>query len=355
MWLIHLFVAKTAREIRNEAREEIVKKEIVNNSQLEIQVLRQHLIKSENKFNAPAVAAANKDRSLHQVGTVTKQGKQADWFKKDNQNVYYNGENRGFQDPAKNYAVIEDLQKREVIAAEFLRFFIPETPKYRIIDGKVEVISKKVGLNRADGNYAGEIKALAEHKPGIEDVLQQNKELAKEFYKIQIASALIGSYDSHLNNIMYSKDKNGKETLYPIDFGASCLDMKTFLDGEFGQKAENTIYRILNHKDANPEAFKEAIYEVSKVWNEKEGEIKEHIRKCCKALDVPDAEQNKLFEMINANKQFMSNQQTITHQKRNHQITSTLEPIIIIGEHQIAEYENRQNNLEQGAEPGFVI
>ncbi len=72
-------------------------------------------------------------------------------------------------------AVIKDIKAREVIAAEFLRFFIPETPKYRSINNTTEVISKKVGLNREDGTYAGEIKTFGDALDADANILQKTQ------------------------------------------------------------------------------------------------------------------------------------------------------------------------------------
>lgn len=215
------------------------------------------------------------------------------------------------------------------------------------------MIAKKVGLNREDGTYAGEIKTFEEYgndNPSeIKQKLKNNKELAKQYYKIQIASALIGSYDSHLSNVMYSKDKNGKETLYPIDFGASCLDMQQLLNFNERQAAANTTKYLAEFKDANQQALKEAIYEVSKVWVEKEKEITEHLKNSCKALGVEDAEYKNLTQVIDANKTFMMKDIKVTKGVYERSVNRTL-PSLLMGQHQLQEYE-RQNNRGQGAAP----
>ena len=93
------------------------------------------------------------------------------------------------------------------------------------------------------------------------------------------------------------------------------------------------------------------MYEVSKVWLEKEKEIKEHLKNSCKALEVSENEYKKLIEVIDANKEFMMKVIEVTQDVYGQAVNRTLPPLIM-GQHQIAEYEKQK---QQVAAPGIQI
>ncbi len=339
-WLIRLFVTQTARECRNEAARARYNQEIKAERQyqsanieycanMEIEVLRKHLRKQDTNLNATE-DPKKQDGSLHKVQIVNKQGRNAEWVKKNNSELDLDMAKLNFN------SAITDLSKRETLVAEFMRFFIPETPKYRMVDTQL-IISKKVGLNREDGTYAAEIKTCAKV-----EISEMDKRITKAIFKIWITSALVGNYDCHLDNIMYSKDQNGEEKVYPIDFGASCVEMeKMFTEYSteenqyLGQKAENTLFYLGKNFGKNFSAFKDAVYEISTIWHKQKNEIIKHIQKVGMALEIPKAEVDKLKEVIEANHKFLQEYRAHIHREYEwpYGKLPTVLPAILLGEH----------------------